>query len=158
MNFSKEKKLAEVHLWRTWVIWSAILDEEVPYILQKYFCCRIRPADSAKYIRHTCRGERGNFGEKTITILFSSVRERGILDKVIGYFAICHWFYQDSAVEMEKGITLKYLEDDDEKMLPESMACFSILHLPTVHSIQISSNKYFNQALEFEASSFSARY
>ena len=91
-------------------------------------------------------------------IFFSSVRERGRLDKVIGYFAICHWFYQDSAVEMEKGIILKYLEDDDEKMRPESMACFNILYLPTVHSIQISFNKYFHQTLEFEASGFSARY
>ena len=61
-------------------------------------------------------------------------------------------------MEMEKSIILKYLEDDDEKMLPESMACFSIFYLLTVHSIQISFNKYFNQALEFEASGFSARY
>ena len=59
-------------------------------------------------------------------------------------------------MEMEKGIILKYLEDD-EKMRPESMACFNILYLPTVHSIQIF-NKYFHQALEFEASGFSARY
>ena len=57
----------------------------------------------------------------------------------------------------KKGIILKYLEDDDEKMLPESMACFNILYLPTVHSNQISLNKNFNQALEFEASGFSAR-
>ena len=59
---------------------------------------------------------------------------------------------------MENGIILKYLEDDDEKMLPESMACFNILYLPTVHLNQISFNKYFNQALEFEASGFSGPY
>ena len=59
---------------------------------------------------------------------------------------------------MEKGIILKYLEDDDEKMLPESMVCFNILYLPTVDSNQISINKYINQALEFEAPGFSTPY
>ena len=42
--------------------------------------------------------------------------------------------------KMERGIILKYLENDDEKMLPESMTCFNILCLPTVHSNQISFN------------------
>ena len=74
-----------------------------------------------------------------------------ILPFVTGFTRIPPW-------KMEKGIILKNLEDDDKKVLPESMACFNILHLPTVHSNQISFNKYFNQALEFEPSGFSAPY
>ena len=80
-----------------------------------------------------------------------STKLSNILQFVTGFTRIPPW-------KMEKGIILKYLEDDDEKMLPESMACFNILYLPTVHSNQISFNKYFNQALEFEASGFSGPY
>ena len=67
-------------------------------------------------------------------------------------------FTRISPKKKKKGIILKYLEYNDEKMLPESMACLNILYLSTVHSNQISFNKYFNRALEFEASGFSAPY
>ena len=60
-----------------------------------------------------------------------STKLSNILQFVTGFTRIPLW-------KMEKGIILKYLEDDDKKMLPESMACFNILYLPAVHSNQIS--------------------
>ena len=78
----------------------------------------------------------------------NSTKLSNILQFVTGFTRIPLW-------KMEKGIILKYLEDDNEKMLPESMVCFNVSYLPTVHSNQISFNKYFNQALEFEAFGFS---
>ena len=80
-----------------------------------------------------------------------STKLSNILQFVTGSTRIPPW-------KMEKGIILKCFEDDDEKMFAESMACFNILYLPTIHSCQMSFSKYFNQALEFEASGFSAPY
>ena len=48
-----------------------------------------------------------------------STKLSNILQFVTGFTRIPPW-------KMEKRYYLKYLEDDDEKMLPESMACFNI--------------------------------
>ena len=47
--------------------------------------------------------------EKKQSQFFFSVHERSRLDEVIEYFAICHWLYEDSAVENGKRYYLKIL-------------------------------------------------
>eukprot|EP00794_Sanderia_malayensis_P001946 gene1946-2215_t len=51
-------------------------------------------------------------------------------------------------------INLKYLEDDEAKVLPEAIACLDTLCLPTVHTIYNSFVRYMNTALEFASSGF----
>ena len=56
---------------------------------------------------------------------------------------------------LSKKISVKFLEDDDEKLFPEAMVYFHIIYLPTVHTSKVAFCKYLSQALEYESLGFS---
>ena len=57
---------------------------------------------------------------------------------------------------LEKPIILKFLADDETKMLPEATTCFYILSIPVVHTSKMLFFKYMDMALRFESNGFAA--
>ena len=56
---------------------------KVSYILQKDFCCKFRPTNSAEFTRHTYHGKRGNLWEKTTTIFFLQYTKEADSNKLL---------------------------------------------------------------------------
>lgn len=48
---------------------------------------------------------------------------------------------------LEKPIIVKFLADDETKMLPEATTCFDILTIPVVYTSKMSPFKYMDMAL-----------
>ena len=78
----------------------------------------------------------------------SSVLSR-LLKFATGYSNIPPW-------GLGRQIVIKYHADDEDKIYPEAMVCFSILYLPTVHSNEASFICHFEKALDVEGVGFSA--
>ena len=66
-----------------------------------------------------------------------------------GFFNIPPW-------GLKNKISINFLADDNDKLCPEAMACFSILFLPTVHSSEKGFIQHFEKTLEIEGLGFSA--
>ena len=57
---------------------------------------------------------------------------------------------------LEKSIIVKFLADDETKMLPEATTCFYILSIPVFHTSEMSFFKYIDMAIRFESNGFDA--
>ena len=85
--------------------------------------------------------------KKLISISARETLER-ILKFVTGFSSTPPWGLRNK-------IPIKFLTDDDDKLYPEAMTCFSI-YLPTVHSSEQGFIQRFERALEMEGIGFSA--
>ena len=85
--------------------------------------------------------------KKLISISTTETLER-ILKFATGFSSIPPWGLRNK-------ISIKFLADDDDKLYPEAMACFSILYLATVHSSEQGFIRHFEKALEIEGIGFS---
>ena len=74
-----------------------------------------------------------------------------ILKFATGFHSIPPW-------GLQKPVVIRYLEDDENKIYPEAMACFNILKLPTVHSNCKVFEEHFLKALSIEGVGFSASF
>ena len=79
----------------------------------------------------------------------TSDRLRKVLKFVTGFDIVPPW-------GLHNKVAVKFLMDDESKVYPESMACFNLVYVPTVHSTQETFNKYFESALNYEVCGFSA--
>ena len=129
-----------------------------PIFCRKIFVSDLDPLTAQNILDIVVMENEETFEKKQSQFFFLQYVKEADRTKLSNILQFVTDFTRISPGKMEKGIILKYLEYNDEKMLPESMACLNILYLSTVHSNQISFNKYFNRALEFEASGFSAPY
>ena len=57
---------------------------------------------------------------------------------------------------LEKEIAVKFLPDDEQKLMPEATTCFNILYIPVVYESKTKFYKYMDIALDCESSGFSA--
>ena len=81
---------------------------KVSYILQKDFCCKFRPTNSAEFTRHTKMENEETFEKKQPHFFFFSIWKRQTPISC-WIFRNCHWLYQDSAVENGKRHYFKLL-------------------------------------------------
>ena len=58
--------------------------------------------------------------------------------------------------DLERPIIVKFLADNETKMLPDATTCFYILSIPVVHTSKMSFFKYIDMALRFESNGFAA--
>lgn len=52
---------------------------------------------------------------------------------------------------LDQPLQVKYLQDDDNKVLPEAQSCFHILYIPVVHTTKDSFFKIMHQAIDLGA-------
>ena len=57
---------------------------------------------------------------------------------------------------LEKDIVVKFLPDNEQKLMPEATTCFNILCIPVVHESKTTFYKYMDITLDCESSGFSA--
>ncbi len=91
---------------------------------------------------------------------FKYIREKGPEEsedftkgRLVELFRFCTGHAAPSPL-VSTGIDLKYLEDDEAKVLPEAVACVGQLSLPTVHTSYNSFIRYMDTALKFGAAGF----
>ena len=80
-----------------------------PIFCRRIFVADLDPLTAQNILDILVMENEETFEKKQSQFFFSSVRERGRLDEVIEYFAVCHWLYQDSAVENGKRYYFKVL-------------------------------------------------
>ena len=56
----------------------------------------------------------------------------------------------------EKEIAVKFLPDDEQKLMPEATTCFNMLYIPVVYESKTTFYTYMDIALDCESSGFSA--